>query len=307
MVQLRKVAVAVSEIIAAAVETVHPLILKRKHDMIVVVPAEPIWLNADAARLEQVLVNLLTNAAKYTDEQGKIWLSVEQVGDECILRVKDTGVGITPELLPCIFDLFTQAERSLDRSQGGLGIGLALVQRLTELHGGKVEVFSTLKQGSEFVVRLPLDTSRIVEASLAVAVATAKPQRRLRILIVDDNVDTLLSFSMLLKKSGNDVQTAHDGLLALQTALDYLPDVVLLDIGLPGLNGYEVARQLRQQPKLKNIVLVALTGYGQESDRQASMKAGFDHHLIKPARMEQVRKILATVLEHQITERQPAI
>ena len=307
MVQLRKVSVAVSAIISAAVETVNPLILNRKHDFIVTFPAEAIWLHADAARLEQVLVNLLTNAAKYTDEHGKICLSAEQVGDECILRVKDTGVGITPELLPCIFDLFTQAERSLDRSQGGLGIGLALVQRLTELHGGKVEVFSTLKQGSEFVVRLPMETSRMVEPVQASADAPDKPQRRLRILIVDDSIDTVLSFSMLLTNSGNDVKTAHDGLIALQTALDYLPDVILLDIGLPGLNGYEVARQIRQQPKLKNIVLVALTGYGQESDRQASMKAGFDHHLIKPARMEQVRKILATVGEHRSTGCQPNI
>ena len=299
MVQLRKVSVVVRDIIRSAVETVRPLILQRGHEINVTIPAEPIWLHADAARLEQVLVNLLTNAAKYTDPNGKIWLGAEQTGAECILRVRDTGVGITPELLPCIFDLFTQAERSLDRSQGGLGIGLALVQQLTELHGGKVEVFSTLRQGSEFVVRLPVELSRVVESTQVVVNAPTKNQSPLRILVVDDNVDTVLSFSMLLKESGHEVRTAHDGPTAVQIATEYIPDVVLLDIGLPGLNGYEVAKQIRKQPTLKNVVLVALTGYGQESDRQASIEAGFDHHLIKPARLEQVRKILASVAEQR--------
>ncbi len=299
MVQLRKVSVAIGEIMRSAVETVRPLILQRGHEINVTIPAEPIWLHADAARLEQVLVNLLTNAVKYTDPNGKIWLIAEQIGDECILRVKDTGVGITPELLPCIFDLFTQAERSLDRSQGGLGIGLALVQRLTELHGGRVEVFSTLKQGSEFVVRLPVEISMPAEPASVVTAPPARSQSPLRVLVVDDNVDTVLSFSMLLKESGNEVRTAHDGPNAVQIAKEYIPDVVLLDIGLPGLNGYEVAKQIRKQPTLKNVVLVALTGYGQESDRQASMEAGFNHHLIKPARLEQVRKILASVAEQR--------
>jgi len=302
MVQLRRVAVAVSEIIRSAVETVRPLILQRGHEIIVAVPPEPIWLYADAARLEQVLVNLLTNAVKYTDPNGKIWLSAEQTQAECILRVKDNGVGITPELLPCIFDLFTQAERSLDRSQGGLGIGLALVQRLTELHGGKVEVFSTVRQGSEFVVRLPVESAKIVEHAQVTDAGPKKDHQPLRILVVDDNIDTVLSFSMLLNESGHEVRTAHDGPAAVQIASEYIPDVILLDIGLPGLNGYEVAKQIRKQPALKNVVLIALTGYGQESDRQASMDAGFNHHLIKPARMEQVRKILASVA---LKERKP--
>ena len=297
MVQLRKVSVAVGDIIRSAVETVRPLIQQRGHQINVTIPTEHIWLHADAARIEQVLVNLLTNAVKYTDPHGTIWLIAEQSGSECILRVKDTGVGITPELLPCIFDLFTQAERSLDRSQGGLGIGLALVQRLTELHGGKVEVFSTLRQGSEFVVRLPAETPKSQEPALVEVVIPSKPIIPLRILIVDDNVDTVLSFSMLLKESGNEVRTAHDGPTAVKIAMEYIPDVVLLDIGLPGLNGYEVAKQIRNQLSPKNVVLVALTGYGQESDRQASMEAGFNHHLIKPAKLEQVRKILAGVAE----------
>jgi CheY-like chemotaxis protein len=293
------VSVAVKEIIRSAVETVHPLIQQRGHEINVTFPEEPIWLLADAARLEQVLVNLLTNAAKYTDPNGQIWLSAEQSGTDCILRVRDTGVGITPELLPCIFDLFTQAERSLDRSQGGLGIGLALVQRLTELHGGRVEVFSTLRQGSEFVVRLPVESSKNFAIDPITITPPCKSHRALRILVVDDNVDTVLSFSMLLKEFGNEVRTAHDGPTAVQVAIEYIPDVVLLDIGLPGLNGYEVAKQIRNQSNLQNIVLVALTGYGQESDRQASIAAGFNHHLIKPARMGQVRKVLESVAEQR--------
>lgn len=295
MVQLRKASVAVGDIMKSAVETVRPQIDQRKHDMTVTIPPEPIWLHADAARLEQVIVNLLTNAAKYTDVNGKILLSAEQVGDECLLRVRDTGVGITPELLPCIFDLFTQAERSLDRSQGGLGIGLALVQRLTELHGGKVEVSSILRQGSEFLIRLPVEKPKSTAMPSLLAETPLQESQPLRILVVDDNVDTVLSFSMLLKASGHEVKTAHDGPTAVKLAVEYVPDVVLLDIGLPGLNGYEVAKQIRKEPTLKNVVLVALTGYGQESDKHASTEAGFNHHLIKPARIAEVRQILETV------------
>ena len=301
MVQLRRVSVAVGDIMKSAIETVRPQIDQRKHDMTVSIPPDPIWLHADAARLEQVIVNLLTNAAKYTDVSGKIWLSAEQVGDECLLRVRDTGVGITPELLPCIFDLFTQAERSLDRSQGGLGIGLALVQRLTELHGGKVEVSSTLRQGSEFLIRLPIEKFHSTAMPSHLVEKPVQKPHPLRVLIVDDNVDTVLSFSMLLKASGSEVKTAHDGPTAVKIAQEYVPDVVLLDIGLPGLNGYEVARQIRKQPSLRNVVLVALTGYGQESDKQASTEAGFNHHLIKPARIAEIRQILETVAERRDT------
>jgi PAS domain S-box-containing protein len=299
-VQIRREPVAVSGIVEVALETVRPLIEQRRHEVTVSLPSEPIWLNADAARLEQVVVNLLTNAAKYTEEGGHVWLTVQQEGDECVLRVRDTGIGITPALLPRIFDLFTQAERSLDRSQGGLGIGLALVQQLTELHGGKVEAASVLGQGSEFVVRLPVLPTDTLQPALPVTETGQPTTRPLRVLVVDDNVDTVLSLSMLLKESGHDVRTAHDGPTAVQAALDYRPDVVLLDIGLPGLNGYEVAKRIRQHPALKNVVLVALTGYGQDSDRQASLQAGFNHHLVKPARLAEMLQILATVSE-QVT------
>ena len=214
-----------------------------------------------------------------------------------MLRVRDTGPGIAPALLPRIFDLFTQAKRSLDRSQGGLGIGLALVQRLTELHGGTVEVYSTVGQGSEFVVRLPVAPTNTPQPRSSVTETSQPATRPLRVLLVDDNVDTVLSFSLLLEAHGHHVRTAHDGLEAVQAALDYRPDLVLLDIGLPGLNGYEVAKRLRQDPGLKDVVLVALTGYGQNADRQAPMEAGFNHHLVKPARLEQLQQILAAVSE----------
>jgi signal transduction histidine kinase/CheY-like chemotaxis protein len=330
-VQLRRERVAVRSIVESAVETVRPLIEQFRQELTVSLPTEPIWLQADAARLEQVLVNLLSNAAKYSDEGGHVWLTVELVSGvsgtalaagsspeelpsqhsttpvasaipltsrECVIRVRDTGVGISQALLPHIFDLFTQAEQSLDRSQGGLGIGLALVQQLTQLHEGKVEAISVLGKGSEFVIRLPIaDLQLPIDANEDNdnRKSAIEDRKSLRVLVVDDNADTVLSFSMLLEMSGHDVRTAHDGPTALQVALDYRPDVVLLDIGLPGLNGYEVAKRIRQQPDFKNVVLVALTGYGQDSDRQTALHAGFNHHMTKPVRLPQLEQILATV------------
>jgi PAS domain S-box-containing protein len=299
-VQLRQERVAIRGIVDGAVETARPLIDQRKHELSISLPQETLWLNADAARLEQVVVNLLTNAAKYTEERGHIWLSVQVEGDECVLRVRDTGVGIAPALLPKIFDLFTQAERSLDRSQGGLGIGLALVKRLTELHGGRVEVHSSLGQGSEFVVRLPLMAIELTNTPPPSEVEDLTVIRPLRVLVVDDNVDTVLSFSILLRASGHDVFTANDGLIAVQVANEQHPDVVLLDIGLPGLNGYDVAKRIRKQTGGSEIVLIALTGYGQDTDRELSAQAGFNHHLVKPARLEQVKEILAAAAEQRI-------
>jgi CheY-like chemotaxis protein len=273
------------------------LIEQRRHALAVRLPPSPIWIDGDSTRLEQVVVNLLDNAAKYTDEGGHIWLDLQQEGNEAVLQVRDSGVGISPELLPHIFDLFTQAERSLARSQGGLGIGLCLVQRLVEMHGGKVAASSALGQGSEFVVRLPVVLPPVPQPA-SPPTEKAKPTGpSLRVLVVDDNVDTVLSFSMLLKESGHDVRTAHDGPTALEAACDYRPNVVLLDIGLPGLDGYQVAKRMRQQPVLQNVMLVAMTGYRQESDLQRSQEAGFDHHLVKPARFEQIQKILATALK----------
>jgi CheY-like chemotaxis protein len=293
-VQLQKEWVAISGIVQGAVETVRPLIQQRRHELKISMPVIPIWLSADAARLEQVLINLLTNAAKYTEEGGHIWLTVIKDRNECVIRVRDSGVGISPALLPHVFDLFTQAERSLDRSQGGLGIGLALVQRLTELHDGTVVAQSELGQGSEFIVRLPLqpDDSR---RSASIEFATEQAGRALRVLVVDDNVDTVLGFSLLLKAQGHEVRTAYSGLDVVRIADEFHPHAIMLDIGLPGLNGYEVAKQIRTQPDGKNILLIALTGYGQDSDRRTATEAGFDHHLVKPAKFEQLLQILASV------------
>ncbi|RPI96408.1 MAG: response regulator, partial [Chloroflexi bacterium] len=272
-----------------------PLIDQHRHQLTVTLPPKPIWLNADASRLEQVVVNLLTNAAKYTQDGGHIWLSLQEEGWDCVLRVRDTGVGIAPELLPRIFDLFTQAERSQDRSQGGLGIGLALVQRLVEMHHGKVEVHSSLGQGSEFVVRLPMLLTAEAQSPSSQTEMTKQTGPSLQVLVVDDNVDTAGSLAMLLEASGHEVRMAHDGPTALEAALKYRPNVMLLDLGLPGLNGFEVAKRLRQQPVFQNVVVVAMTGYGQEADRQRSFDAGFNHHLVKPADFGKVQEILATV------------
>ena len=294
-IQLHQERIAVGVVAENAVATVRSLIDQRQHELTVSLPAQAIWVQADPARLEQVVVNLLTNAAKYTDQRGRLWLTVEQEGAEAVLRVRDSGIGIAPEVLPRIFDLFTQAERSLDRSQGGLGIGLALVQRLVEMHGGTVAASSVLGQGSEFVVRLPAVPPPQPLAS-APPTATAQPSgTALRVLVVDDNVDTVTTLALLVQESGHEVRTAYDGSAVLEAALDYRPNVVLLDIGLPGLNGFEVAQQLRQQPALQNTVLVAMTGYGQASDRQRSQEAGFDHHLVKPGDFGKVLQILASV------------
>ncbi len=296
-VSLRLERIAVSGVIERAIETAQPLIVQRRHQLTVSPPHDPIWLQADASRMEQVVVNLLTNAAKYTDEGGSIWLTVTQDGGEAVLRVRDTGIGIAPKLLPRIFDLFTQADGSLDRSQGGLGIGLCLVQRLVDLHGGSVAVTSVLGQGSEFVVRLPATTVELPPLPVPPASikAALPPEKRRRVLVVDDNMDAAQSLAGLLAMKGYEVRLAHDGLAALAAVQAFPADMVLLDIGLPGLTGLEVAKQIRQLPLLQNMVLVAMTGYGQDKDRERSREAGFDHHLVKPADFNALLEILETV------------
>ena len=293
-VQLRQEHIALGGIVERAVESTHPLITQRRHTLSVQLPIEPLWVYGDAARLEQVVVNLLTNAAKYTDEGGCITLNMVLEGGSVVLRVLDTGIGIAPELLPRIFELFTQAQRSLDRSQGGLGIGLCLVQRLVELHGGTVTVHSVLGSGSEFVMRLPVVAHWA--PVLPAAPAAAQASTCCRVLVVDDNIDAAQTLADLLTITGHKVRVAHDGVAAVAAAVAWCPDVVLLDIGLPGLNGFEVARRIRHEAAHPAMVLVALTGYGQASDRQRAHEAGFDHHLIKPADFDEVEKILAAVV-----------
>ena len=292
--QLRRASICLKEVVAHAVEATRPLIEARRHTLSVRLPDTPVWLHADAARLEQVIVNLLTNAAKYTDDGGRLWLSVSREDDTAVLRVRDTGVGVAPELLPRIFDLFTQAERSLDRAEGGLGIGLCLVQRLVDLHGGTVEASSVVGQGSEFVVRLPVAPSPAAPMGTGDTAATAAGQT-CRVLVVDDSIDTAESLALLLAGSGHCAHVAYDGAAALREIAIDRPDVVLMDIGLPGPTGLEVAKLIRAQPDLAGIVLVAMTGYGQESDRQRSREAGFNYHLVKPADLNDLQAILVSV------------
>ncbi|HVT18373.1 MAG TPA: PAS domain S-box protein [Thermoanaerobaculia bacterium] len=282
------------QIVRDTLETVGPLIEQRRHETALTLPAEPVWVLADAARLEAVVVNLLNNAVKYTDEGGRIEVSLEHGNDYALLRVRDSGIGIAPELLPRIFDLFTQADPSLDRSQGGLGIGLNLVQRLVELHGGTVEAHSPgLRRGSEFVVRL----ATVPAPGMQAAVTPARHEQRgvpgLRVLLVDDNVDSCTMLAGVLKHNGHGVQVAHTGSVGLQAALAWRPDVVLLDIGLPEIDGYEVARRLHHDPVMKNTRLVALTGYGADSDLQLAREAGFDAHMLKPVDLGELEKLLA--------------
>jgi signal transduction histidine kinase len=269
-------------VVQHAIEASRPTIEQARHRLEVHVPPEPVWVTGDPARLTQVLTNLLNNAAKYTEEGGRVALTLAREGGEAVVRVRDTGVGIPAEMLGAVFDLFTQVDRSLDRSQGGLGIGLTLVKRLVSKHGGTVEAYSSGPgQGSEFVVRLPV----LAEAPLTVP---TQPTGRLavaeglRVLLVDDNVDGADSLATLVRLAGHDTRVAHDGPGALEAAAAFRPQVVVLDIGLPGLTGYEVARRLRADPDLSGVALVAVTGYGRDEDRERSREAGFDHHLTKP-------------------------
>jgi signal transduction histidine kinase/ActR/RegA family two-component response regulator len=293
---LRKERLNLAAIVNQAALTNAPHLKARHQQFEVCLPAEPIWLEADPVRLMQILVNLLNNAAKYTEPGGQISLQAEGEGAEVVIRVRDNGIGIAQEMLPYVFELFTQAEWSLDHAQGGMGIGLALVRRLVDLHGGVITVHSAgLNQGSEFVVRLPalpqqMDGKEVpaVEDS-PLNMSTCTPRR---ILVVDDNVDAAETLAMLMRLSGHDVRSVHHGMAALEASRTFQPEVVLLDIGLPRMDGCEVARRLRQMPDMTNALLVALTGYGQDDDRRRSQEAGFNAHLVKPVDLRKVHELL---------------
>ena len=261
------------------------------------IPAEAILLEADPTRLEQVLWNLLNNAIKYTEPGGLIRLEAAQKAGEAVVRVRDTGIGIMPEMLPHIFQMFVQAEHRSDRSKGGLGIGLCLVKTLVELHGGTIAAHSEgAGRGTEFTVRLPALPPSRAEASPAGAApgpgAEAGPTGH-RILVVDDNVDAARSLARVLTRlHGQEVEVAHDGPSALATAQAFRPEIVLLDIGMPVMDGFEVARRLRSRPEFARTRLIALTGWGQEADRQRSKEAGFDAHLVKPVSPEDLMKLV---------------
>lgn len=278
--------------ILSAIETIQPQANRKEHSLVESLPEEPVWVEGDPLRLEQVVVNLLNNAVKYTDASGHIGVTLQREGNEALLRVRDDGVGIAPEMLPRIFDLFTQADESLDRAQGGLGIGLALVKSLVTLHRGRVEAQSTLGEGSEFTIALPLLQSQEPHPIQSAAEAITS-DHALKVLVVDDNKDAADTVSMLLQALGHDVRLAHDGKVALKTALDYRPDVILLDIGLPGADGFQVATWIRQEPALKDVLLIALTGYGRESDRQRSRDVGFNYHLVKPIDFSKIESLLS--------------
>ena len=293
---LRKERIELATVVQDALDTSRPHIEASGHELAVTLPPRPIHVNADPTRLAQVFSNLLNNAAKYTEPGGRIALTAEREGSDVVVRVGDTGIGIPAEMLPRIFEMFTQVDRSLERSQGGLGIGLTLVRRLVELHGGSIEARSGGHGlGSEFVVRLPaiaIPPAQELPPSNGEGRGIVAPKGR-RILVVDDNKDSATSMGRLLGMLGHEIRTAHDGQAAVDAAAAFRPDVILLDIGLPILNGYEAARRIRGQPFGKEMILIALTGWGQEDDRRRSKEAGFDLHLVKPVDPDALEKLLS--------------
>jgi signal transduction histidine kinase/CheY-like chemotaxis protein len=304
-VELRKQNVKLTDLIQRSVLAVRANVDSRQQQLTVVAEVDPIYLDADPVRIVQVIENLLTNASKYMDAKGKITLTVERHSDMAVITVQDTGVGIDKELLPHVFELFTQSSRSIDRAQGGLGIGLTLVQQLVEMHGGSVSAHSDgLGHGSTFVVRLPLVD----------AMAEQPPPIRhdakvaaCRVFVVDDNRSAVwLLKALLMKVGGHEVQTASDGTTLLANIHIFRPQIVFLDIGLPGMDGHEVAREIRRQAEFDGVLLVALTGYGQEKDRKNSRAAGFDLHLVKPPSLDQLKSVFThPKLSNQVVEKRP--
>jgi PAS domain S-box-containing protein len=289
--ELRKERVELAEVIKDAVEASRPLIEQCAHELTVTLPAEPVYVNGDGVRLAQAFMNLLNNAAKYTERGGRIWLTADREDGEVIVRVKDTGVGIAPEKLPRLFEMFYQADRSFERSQGGLGIGLSLVRRLVESHGGRVDAHSTgAGKGSEFTISLPVlrDEPKPATCQDPDGDTRREPAIARRILVVDDNRISANSLAKLLRLMGHEVHTAYDGLKGIETAEQCQPDVVLLDIGMPKLNGYDACQRIRAEKWGKNMVLIALTGW----DQPKTEKAGFDAHMIKPVDANALLKLL---------------
>ncbi|MFO0575467.1 MAG: ATP-binding protein [Polyangia bacterium] len=296
---LRMEPVELGAVVAKAIETASPLLDKRRHRLHVAVPREGLLVVADASRLAQVLSNILNNAAKYTEPGGDISITAAREGETAAVRVRDSGSGIAPELLPHIFDLFVQGSQALDRSQGGLGVGLTIARSLVAMHGGGLSATSEgVGRGSEFTVRLPLAPTqrRAPAAAPAAPVQESEPApatRSLRILMVDDNEDAISTLAEYARAQGHMVRLAHDGLAALRAVQGFVPDLALLDIGLPVLDGYELVQRLRQQPALAHVRMIAVTGYGQESDRRRALAAGFDEHIVKPLTIERFQALLS--------------
>jgi signal transduction histidine kinase len=289
--EVRKQRVELQAVIRNAIETARPFIDMQRHSLEVRMPNEPLEIDADSTRLSQVFSNLLNNAAKYTPPGGRIELEAEREHGNALVRVRDNGIGIDPETLPRIFEMFVQADRSLERTQAGLGVGLTLARRLVELHGGRLSASSAgVGKGSVFTVCVPLAERAATEAVEAQTRADAAPRHR--VLLADDNVDFVSTMAALLSAGGHDVRVAHDGAEALEVAREFNPEFAFLDIGMPKVNGYEVARRLRD--RTARCVLVAVTGWGQEDDRQRAREAGFDRHLVKPVDPDQIEAILAS-------------
>ena len=293
--ELHKELLSLGEVIRAAVESSRPLIDQRQHELTVTMSQDSINVDADRVRLTQVFMNLLNNAAKYTPNPGHIWLNVEQAGDTVVVRVKDTGLGIATENLPHLFDLFYQVDRSFTRSEGGLGLGLTLVHRLVEMHGGKIEARSDgVNRGSEFIVHLPvLPTTPLPEhVEGSGPIYSHAVSRCRRILVADDFPQSAAILARLLRQDGNEVQVAQNGIEAVETAAEFRPDVAVLDLAMPKLDGFDAARMIREQPWGRHMFLIALSGWGQQLDRQRTKDAGFDAHLTKPAKYETLMEIL---------------
>lgn len=273
--------VELAAMIASAVELARPLIDARSHELQVILPPEILWTNADRIRLPQLLANLLNNASKYTDEGGNITLAVAQLGTDIVVSVRDDGIGMDGEALGNVFELFAQAAGPAHAVQGGLGVGLSLARSIAELHGGVLTAHSEgLGKGSEFVLRLP--AAQAPQGREAVAAPAGEPAFRQRILVVDDNVDAAESLGTMLAYSGHDVRVAHGGVEALSTAREFVPNVMILDLGMPEMDGYAVARAVRSDPRFASTRLIALSGYGQPDDRRRTADVGFDEHLVKP-------------------------
>ncbi len=276
-----------------AIETSRPLIESRRHQLEVTTPGEPVCVQGDLTRIAQVVSNLLNNAAKYTPEGGRISVAVALDGRDAVLRVKDTGMGIPASLIERVFDLFAQGERTLDRSAGGLGIGLTLARRIVALHGGTITAASAgAGRGAEFTVRLPRMSEQDRAGTGNGVSALSQTGNRRSIVVVDDNPDSAMSMAMLLRMIGHQVETENDGPSALERIAAMKPEIVFLDIGLPGMNGYEVAKELRSRPEGKGMLIYAMTGYGQEEDRKRSLAAGFDGHLVKPVSSEELLAVI---------------